>query len=144
MSQFPSSVLILIEKPRGSRCRSELPVSPPTVENRMVIGALTPWRNISATQRSEKSFVHSQIPWAPEPLAWTTRSGILPYELGATRRDRRRHSPLPIEVREEVDQVEILQEQRSIGPRTLHLVRVPHGDTVGSGVEADADEFQVP
>jgi hypothetical protein len=41
-SRLPSSVLILIEKPRGSLAESDEPDSPPTVEKRTTIGALVP------------------------------------------------------------------------------------------------------
>lgn len=41
-SIFPSSVLNLTENPLGSLAASGLPLSPPTVENRAVIGQLVP------------------------------------------------------------------------------------------------------
>ena len=86
-SRFPSSVLILIANPytfhadhqpnvskgmsrfhnwfrtRGSRAVSADPVSPPTVENRMVKGALVPtfW-NTCAEVMSESEWVNSKYP----------------------------------------------------------------------------------
>jgi hypothetical protein len=41
-SMFPSSVRILMAKPRGSRAVSAEPDSPPTVEKRIVVRALVP------------------------------------------------------------------------------------------------------
>jgi hypothetical protein len=62
ISQFPSSVLSLTEKPLGSLCRSGDPLSPPTVENRAVTGDFLPFWNSLAMQRSDKSSVHSKYP----------------------------------------------------------------------------------
>lgn len=92
-SQLPSAVLNFTAKPRGSlesqscekpqqprqthRARSGLPLSPPTVEKRTVIGHCTPFWNKFATETSSSPSVHSKYPCAPDPLAWTTRSGIL-------------------------------------------------------------------
>lgn len=80
---------------------SLLPLSPPTVENRATRGAWEPFFAICtkeeqgqesqctvsllscfdqeltlAQHKSVKSSVVSQVPKAPAPLAWTTRSGI--------------------------------------------------------------------
>jgi hypothetical protein len=46
------------------------------------------------------------------------------------------HSPLPIEVRKKVDQVEILQQERSVEARSLSGVRVRNWYTVASGIDA--------
>ena len=61
MSQLPSSVFILIEKPRGSRAQSCEPDSPPTVEKRTVTGQRLPTvPSTSAMQTSSSDLVHSK------------------------------------------------------------------------------------
>ena len=78
ISQLPSSVRNLTEKPLGSRAQSGEPDSPPTVENRAVTEHSFPsLLKISAKQRSSRGLVHLKTPCAPLPLAWTTLSGIL-------------------------------------------------------------------
>lgn len=74
--QLPSAVLNLTANPRGSRALSDEPDSPPTVEKRMVMGHFVPFLKRFASDRSSRLSVHSHSPWAPDPLAWTTRSGI--------------------------------------------------------------------
>lgn len=83
------------------------PVSPPTVENRTVTGQLTPSRNMSARQRSSRLSVHSHTPCAPEPLAWTTRSGMLSI-FSYRNKVQKMDVPLAIEMREQIDEVEVL------------------------------------
>lgn len=75
-SQLPSSVLTLMAQPLGSRAVSDEPDSPPTVENRTTTDAFLPGFMMSAQQMSSAPAVVSQVPMAPAPLAWTTRSGI--------------------------------------------------------------------
>jgi hypothetical protein len=62
-SRLPSSVLILMAKPLGSRAVSALPLSPPTVEKRTVDRALLPiFEKIWAQERCEISCVTSKYP----------------------------------------------------------------------------------
>lgn len=71
-SRLPSSVLSLMENPRGLRARSELPASPPTVENLTVKGHSLPTvPKILAILMSLMLLEHLNTPWAPEPLEWT-------------------------------------------------------------------------
>lgn len=42
----------------------------------------------------------------------------------------------PVEMREQIDEVEILKQERPILTNALRLVRVRHGNTIGSGVES--------
>ena len=54
---------------------SALPSSPATVEKRMNSGVRLPGCRKSALQYWVTSSVTSKKPWAPPPLACTTRSG---------------------------------------------------------------------
>jgi len=54
------------------------PLSPPTVENLKKTGVLLPTvLKKLALVYLVTSLVTSKYPWAPDPLAWTTLSGIL-------------------------------------------------------------------
>lgn len=44
-------------------------------------------------------------------------------------------NPFAVEVRDEIDQVEILQQQRTVGADTLGLVGMRHGHAIASGVD---------
>lgn len=100
------------------------PLSPPTVEKRAVARALLPTlpRN-SEHVKSEMSSVTSKTPWAPPPLAWTTRSltnkkGQIPLSpVSLARRGSR--DTFPVEVSELIDVEEVLQEKRAVLSRPL-------------------------
>jgi hypothetical protein len=137
-SQFPSSVKNLTANPRGSRAVSAEPFSPPTVENRTRTGVFLPtWLNRSAQLRSEISSVTSNTPCAPAPLACTTLTQV-------------RHNALDriplgntfaIEMCEQVNQVEILQEQRARCADSLGGIRVEDGSAVGGSVDRRVGEL---
>ena len=76
-SWLPSSVKILIAKPRMSRRVSLAPFSPATVETRARTGVFlpTPVRKLHEVM-SEMSCVTSYSPHAPAAFEWTARSGI--------------------------------------------------------------------
>jgi len=57
MSQLPSAVLNLTLNPRGSRAKSGVPLSPPTVEKRTVMGHSWPCWKMSARQISSRASV---------------------------------------------------------------------------------------
>ncbi len=80
ISQLPSCVYNLMAKPRTSRTVSALPRLPRTVEKRTKMGVS---REVSvrteAVVRSPMLSWSLNFPNAPEPRAWTTRSGILSW-----------------------------------------------------------------
>jgi len=43
--------------------------------------------------------------------------------------------PLTVEVRDEIDQVEVLEEKRTVLAHALDLVRVGHGNAIAGGVD---------
>lgn len=47
----------------------------------------------------------------------------------------RHHSPLAIEMRQQVNEVEVLKEERAVHASSLGHVRVRHGHAIGSGVD---------
>ncbi len=76
MSQLPSRVYSFSENPRGSRQVSGLPRSPATVENRMMPSVTSPGWNTAALVKRLRSWVTSNRPKAPLPLACGWRSGM--------------------------------------------------------------------
>ena len=129
-SRFPSSVRILMAKPRGSRAVSAEPDSPPTVEKRIVVRALVPTCASVRASAAEDASTHLLEERGTRQIRDVV--GDLEVSVGACAfgvHDALGNS-LSIKVREEIDVVEVCEQsidepaqEGSDGARTLEEER---------------------
>lgn len=118
-SRLPSSVYNLKAAPLVSRTVSAEPFSPATVENRTKSRVVcpTPRRNLASVYL-EMSLVTLNSPKAPAPFAWTYLStSACPYLQAYNSRmcrDVPLRNPLPGDMGDGIDGVEILDQLRHI------------------------------
>jgi hypothetical protein len=171
-SQLPSAVLNLTEKPRGSlrtagsarylgrtslqrtrRREGELSHSPSKVRRARLPadGRETDGQRTlgSLLEHVGHADVFEAIGAFPDPVCARAFGvddslGNAAVQASATVGNSSSHldSPLAIEVRQQVDEVEVLEEERAVHASSLGHVRVRHGHAIGSSVDAASCQWK--